>query len=371
MKGIFMKKIVGLVLLMTCIFSLYAKTPLTICTTSITQNFPAGNGTVSNPYIVCNNEQFKRISTDNLTSDSFKLGKDIDFEYSAMEPIGSKESPYIGQFNGDGYTLSHVFINKSGENVGIFSKISSSASISHLYVNNIHNSTDATSNVGSVVGYADDANIIDVHISNATIIAPDSSGLLVGKVNNATISNCSVHGKLRNKFGADAGGGLVGLALNSSILRSSVIVNIEPYNQEIFGISDIGGVVGYASETTIDNVYVLGEINYSTVGKKDGPKNIGGLIGRMINNTTLNHAYVVAPLIINARNIGAAVGRLYNVDKSQSQGVVWNDEVSNVDISELGQGVASNKMGDKLFWVALGFKEDFWTFNDGQYPSLR
>lgn len=367
-----MNRIVGVIILLLYSMVSFSKTPLTVCSTSVGQSYPMGDGSPSNPYVVCNVAQFNRIAQEGLLANHFKLGSDIDFEESAITPIGTATSPYTGHFNGDGYTLKHISIQVGGTHTAIFSALGAGAILHDLNIDSISNTGSGTRSIAALVGEANNAIIDKINLHNAMVIGPDSSGLLIGRMTESSVSNCSVDGTLLNTFGADGTGGLVGFAKDSSIDKIKVNISIRPYNQEIFGISALGGLAGYVTNTQINDVYVIGSIDYSKAGSRSGPQQVGGIVGDLLNNSSLKHAFVVMPIVINAkRDLGAAVGRTFNINPAESEAVVWNNDISVVNESAFGVAATSASMGVVSYWQVLGFDESIWTLSTGQYPDLK
>lgn len=356
-------------LLFYCIMG-FAKSPMTICSVSSGPDFPAGDGSSGNPYIICNHSQFNQIFERALNTQYFKVGNNVDFSNAVIKSPGTEAVPFSGHFDGNGYMFSHIKLTGGGKNVALFSVLSANASIRNLNVNQLSNTSGVISFAGGLVGLARGAFISNIHIKNAEIIGPDNSGILAGQVENTDIENCSVEGVLKNTFGADGSGGLVGVALSSSISGVSAVVRIVSYSADVFGISAVGGLVGFSNNSHIENVSVFGDITYPTVSKGLGPKQIGGIIGDMRNQSTLKYAYFVGALHVDARDLGAAVGRVYNINPSQSVSIVWNRDISAVNSSALGEGKTSIEMGEVSFWQGLNFDTTIWQLIQGRYPDL-
>jgi len=173
-------------------------------------------------------------------------------EYMGFSPIGNLTTIFTGNYDGQGYSISNLYINRLGyEYIGLFGKIRTSGEkISNLDLLNC----DITGKryVGGLIGYRD-----------ATSSAAGSS-------NSGTISNCRVSGNLyAEEYFL---GGLGGYIKNTNIssCSSSVTLNTGSTGISIYG----GGLIGffYSYNNTISESYSEGTVN----GGSD--ENFGGLI---------------------------------------------------------------------------------------------
>ena len=175
-------------------------------------------------------------------------------EEVSWTPIGNSDNMYQGTFDGNGKTISNLYINATSENIGI------------------------TCYAGSF-GYADvGSNIKNITFDNAKVKSTGDdcyTGILVGIAgscieNIKTLVNCSVEGK--NNVGGIAG------AVDSNIgnCENHAMVN---------GANFVGGIVGYyySSDKSITSC-----ANYGVV---TGTGNqVGGMAGHFGSGTILNCA---------------------------------------------------------------------------------
>lgn len=365
-----MKRFNLFIVLLLITTSAFSKTPLTICVNSEGRNFPSGDGSQATPFVVCNTSQFNRIGEDSLNTNNFIMGSNIDFKTHTLTPVGSQNVSFKGSFNGDEYSIKNVTLNARGYNVAIFANVEN-ATLANLIVDNINIPMGPSSKVGGIVAYAENSLLVNLHLTSGTISAPDSSGGIAGEIKNTIVDNCSSEGLLVNTFGADGSGGLIGSAKDSTIALSHSSMTISVNTKYPFGISAIGGLIGYMVDTRIEDSYVFGDIDYSFADGRDGPREVGGLVGFMGNKSSINRAYVIGKLNINARNKGAAVGRTYSVNINESTAVFWNPDVSGTTESALGLPVVTERMSSRAFWLGEGFNDRIWDITEGRYPDLK
>ncbi len=300
----------------------------------------SGTGTENDPYIIFNPIQLDQMRNFLDKRAYFKLMADIDLtEWIAnnspekgWEPIGNKDSPFWGYFDGNGHKITGLFINRPTESyIGLFGSVRFS---------NIEN----VSVEGNVIG-------------------ADYVSILVGYCY-GNISGCNVTGKIKGKYciggivgywnpwefhsdnhpytisgnvskvNIQAEGGCVGGIAGMSYLDGSVSDNISLFNIQVghsnYKSQYIGGIVGYWAEgsgnkiitcnvaigsiKSVDNI-IGGICGYGVsvscsnnyfFGNLQGRSNIGGVVGE--NFGRIENNYVKAS-IVGEEYIGGIVGR--------------------------------------------------------------
>ena len=171
------------------------------------------------------------------------------------DPLGrdtSEAARYSGDFNGNGYTINNLFIDRPGSSnadMGLFGAIHTTARIE------------------------------SIGVTNANVIGQSSVGILVG-VNYGEVVACYTTGSSTGS--TESVGGLVGHQdLSGSSVHSSYST------ASVRGQSNIGGLVGRASHGEITNSYSTG-----TVTRASGSAtSVGGLIGSVHASATTAASY--------------------------------------------------------------------------------
>ncbi|OMF22341.1 hypothetical protein BK133_26450, partial [Paenibacillus sp. FSL H8-0548] len=206
--------------------------------------FGKGEGIAGNPYIISTPEELNAIRF--YPTAHYMLGNDIDLteflaEGGAGYNGGSFWDPiylFTGKLDGNGYIVSGLKINRTGNYIGFFSQPASGAEIKNIGFENV----DVFGN-GLFIG-----------------------GLAGALVNPSTaIMNSYTTGKVS---GISYVGGLVGYQRDSSIMNSYSLA-------EVGGASSIGGLVGYQDWGSISNSYAAGLITNSMEGGLVGASNQG------------------------------------------------------------------------------------------------
>ncbi|MGQ9545654.1 MAG: GLUG motif-containing protein [Dehalococcoidia bacterium] len=181
------------------------------------------------------------------------------------EPIGTSDEQFTGRFNGQGYEIRDLFINRPDQDyVGLFTHISWTRYIDNVgvveNVGLVNARVTGRAQVGSLVGHNE--GLVKNCYSSGIVTGDERVGGLVGW-NQATLtasySTCSVIGNSRV-------GGLVGDNwYHDGILNNSYATG------DVTGNEDVGGLAGVNYYGTIDK-------SYST-GSATGTNRVGGLVG--------------------------------------------------------------------------------------------
>ena len=237
-------------------------------------------------------------------------------------------TPYSAIFEGNGHTITNLFIDSIENDIGLFGETTSSAVIRNLELVAVQ--VTGTDNVGGLVGS-----------------------------NSGAVSGCFATGKVS---GDDDVGGLVGANLNDGSGSASYST------VQVAGDDRIGGLAGSNS----------GEVTaaYAT-GRVVGDFEAGGLIGR--NSGDVNISYATG-LVSGRSTIGGLVGR--NTGGGAISDSYWDSDTSGPTSGSNGQGQTTAELqlptaasGIYSAWNldldGDGMNDDPWDFGtSSQYPVL-
>ncbi|MCF7796464.1 MAG: T9SS type A sorting domain-containing protein [Lentisphaeria bacterium] len=208
---------------------------------------PSGSGSSGDPYLIDNLNNLYWISQNSGEwGKYFKQTDDIDASAtsewdsgSGWTPIGNSSTDFTGSYDGDGYTIDNLYINRpTTQHIALFGK------------------TDA-------------ATITNIGVTHVDITGGNYVGGIVGWHNDGTISYSyttgSVHGKHDELeiYGYDVGG-IIGTNNGGTISNSYSTASISGYGS-------IGGLVGDNSFSTMSKCYAAGSVS--------GTEDTGGLVG--------------------------------------------------------------------------------------------
>ena len=177
-------------------------------------------------------------------------------------PIGNSSNQYIGNFDGQGHTISGLYFNNSGSsNVGLFGYIDkfydADASCTIQNVGIVDSYFNGYSCVGSVCGYSYSGTISNT----GTVIAKDyHSGGICGLSNYSSIEKCYNTGSVE---GYTIVGGVAGQCMYGSITNCYNTGSVKGVGTASAGV---GGVCETAVESEVTNCYNIGTLSGQTVG---------------------------------------------------------------------------------------------------------
>ena len=245
-------------------------------------------------------------------------------------PIGSnKDHAFTGTFDGNGHTISELYINSNDDVAGLFGYVGRGGMIRDLTVEGEITVSGLDLCVGGIAGFvrssgqvgisvltdSDDSKseIIDC-ISNVTINVTynDPSGLsvggIVGSCGGATISGCKNCGDVSVVGARESDivniGGIVGYSYSSPLSNCSNTGAVSAENAEK---AYAGGIMGQSINSTLSNCYNTGVVSAQNVEEA----NLGGLVGQSSEDTAVSSCYNTGA--VNAEdaeyaNLGGVVG---------------------------------------------------------------
>lgn len=259
-----------------------------------------GEGTKLDPYQITNADQLKEITKD--MSAYYVLANDIDLSgIASWEPIGTEENEFLGELDGQEYTIDHMTIEDDGlQYVGLFGCCDDYAGIKNIKLKNVQIEIDKIYH-----------NYIDAEENEILYI-----GAIAGCAEN--IFNCYVEGSISAINCCDAYiGGIVGKGGNISecVNKSSIyVLSNQGHAKEMDGVVNAGGITGYPGAIFSD---IASCINYGDVDAIAGDGvSCGGITGKhgeviqCINYGNINGKAVASISSIQCR-VGGISGLTY------------------------------------------------------------
>jgi hypothetical protein len=274
-----------------CAVGSFAKAPNSLCVPgSDGTEFPSGSGTKADPYLICNIYQQDRLGLeDALLNKYFILGVDIhynDYPYHFFKIIGTPNRPFKGGYNGDGYELTSIILPRDREEYiapfgyvegGTIENLSTEVSV-----------PDGNKHVAGLVAFGITTSLNNVH-TQANLYAGEFSGGLVGELVDSDVSKCSSEGALRQISGTSASGGIVGYSMNVDMDACKSTMALYPAHQDAVDIKMIGGVIGHANHSRMQNVYSQSFFGYDRATQLKLSET-GGLVG-LLENSSIKFGY--------------------------------------------------------------------------------
>ena len=274
----------------------------------------------------------------------YRLAMDIDAaptkewdSDAGFNPIGESGDGFVGLLNGDGFAVRDLFIDRSGNDIGLFAEISNVLAVRNMGVE------DADIRGGANIG------ILAGGLSGGSIGRVWTTGKVVGSGNNV--------------------GGLVGFLFNTD--QSTVMMSWSA--ADVRGANGVGGLVGQNSvagdQTAFSDNWAGGDVN----GVAGGAANAAGLVG-LSNGGAFTRNWSSGAISGNNRAGFVAGGGANNT----YTGAHWNLDTSGfssatgVGIGGVVQTLAASDFGGEAAAVAWNFGDSALSESDSaaDFPLL-
>ena len=212
---------------------------------------------------------------------SVKLGSNIDLAGHEWTPIGNWNSEngifFDGSFNGQGYTISNLYINEpTGDGVGLFGA-AKNATIKGINVDNVN--ITGYQAVATVVGYPyTGCAISDCHVTgDISIVAEYAYAGGIFAYGYVSADNCSVIADTTGKIAAEERNAVGGIAA-WMLEGDNKITNCRVKNLDMAGYGNIGGITGFIHYSNVIDNCSAENINI-TKTRVDGHPSVGMAAG--------------------------------------------------------------------------------------------
>ena len=225
---------------------------------------------------------------------TYILTADIDLTGKEWKPVGTFDAPFIGVFEGNGFTVKGMTVTKDTEGTG--------ECISYTYT------------YAGLIGFADNAKIQNVKLENVNINISTTAkarviyaGAIAAMTRNTKVSNCEViSGSIQcsSPFFKAYSSGITAFSLGSTFDLCSVNAEINAIDSSVISVT--GGIVAHAGlETVISRCSAKGTV---TAVSTDGNAYSGGITG-YLNNSDISHSYIVADVKAETKCSEAETGK--------------------------------------------------------------
>ena len=242
----------------------------------------AGTGTEADPYLITSLEELfwfrdhvnscAQDGSSQYTGKFIKLKTDIDLAGYNWIPIGSvtkDHGSFYGTFDGDGHTISNLYVNMTGNGAGFFAKTSGGGDGPRAVIKNLKFKNVNVKSTGSYVG-----------------------GVIANAGGNTEVSNITVTGNIYVEGNGGYVGGIVGHGY-PDMYECSVIGNDGSYVKSHYWCA--GGIIGYAGEggTILEDCYVE---NIDVYGAYGGAAAVAGLLqdGNKVDNVSAKNVTITS-----------------------------------------------------------------------------
>lgn len=384
----------------------------------------SGSGTETDPYKVYTAEDLFMMSSE--LGAYYQLQNNIDlsqwinevYPEAGWAPIGSTSSTFHGTLDGNGFTISGLFINRSTDLCGLFGD-AESATVKNLHIScyitggnytgaimgrgnsvTINNCTiegkvHGKDIVGGFVGYSSNSTATDC-VNFASVEGSQYTGGIVGSCHSGSITQCAVESDIKGS--SNRTGGLAGEGYGTKISVCYVKGNV-------YGANSCGGIVGYVESSlcSISDCYYEGNIlstgsyiggiagySYGKVerclakGAVSGGNYVGGIVGYQYSGQIYSCVCIFSKIISNSSYYaricvysGGTLGSLGSITENKVTydcQVYYNEKLQTANDSPAnGYGIADYALRRALSYTIIGWNlTDVWAIDEGEsYPYLR
>ena len=258
---------------------------------------------------------------DSFAGKTVKLANNVDLGNKDWRTIGIAGAPFSGTLDGNGKTVSNLYVEGDGKYVGLFGYVAAGVKVSNLTIENVTlkdtvAGTD-TSCYGAAIGYCPGAVTLDnVKVTGDIQISTEwYVGGVIGRSKGSTITNCSVVGDDGSVLGNGRWiAGIVGYD-NGTLKLSGC--NVE--NVTIKAAAYAGGVAGLGAAGA--------DVNGNTV------KNVSIVLEGADETTNLTYGTVIAGVSVYSYSANPVYA--------------YNNTVDSVNCTVNGAAVATQEIGSK------------------------
>ena len=308
----------------------------------------SGKGTKMDPFRIYNAEQLNQVRNFlNKEDVYFSLEADINMTdwlaenspVSGWQPIGDSSSvAFMGTFNGNGHTISNLWINCFNTNVegGLFGYVNG-GNISNLTLEGIDYSGGGS--FGGIIYYCIDSSLTNLNVTNANITTTEE-GTVGGIVNacrsssltNLNVTNANITGTTYTT------GGIVGFIYE---YKTPTVVSYCSFSGKISGCDVVGGIAGgiwdsleYSCPSEISNCRTDCIIEASG-------SILGGIAGMAINGCNIIKCQTVCKVIGGGKNegVGGIVGNVSCTVREVVEKVLVENNYSHLTVLDGYNGI--------------------------------
>ena len=298
-------------------------------------------------------------------------------------PIGNSSNEFSGSFDGQGHTVSGVYINSENKYQGLFGH--NEGTIKNIGVTESYIKGEYS--VGGVCGLNNTlrGTISNCYNSGAISGNQEVGGVCGGNYSGSTISNCYNSGSINGTGEYTIAGGVCGE--NNGTISNS-------YNSgTVIGNCYVGGVCGSDSYGTISNCYNTGTIsgnlevggvcgwktgtisNCYNTGTINGDENVGGVCGfsgdgsisNCYNSRTVTGSEGVGGVCGN--NYSGTISNCYYLQGTAEGGINGNDVSGQAEVKSAEQFTSG-----EVCWLLNGSSDEnpvwFQSLDTDDYPVL-
>ena len=277
---------------------------------TVADSFAGGDGTESNPYLIADGAQLARFAaivngTDGMAQNTAACGKltadillndttnwktwdESTAPANSWTPIGSDANPFTGTLDGDGHSVSGIYINHEASYQGLVGYLEEGGTLQNLgvkasYIKGVYF-------VGGVCGTNYGGTVINCYNTGSVTGSGSVGGVCGANNQDSTVTNCYNSGSVTST-GSNVGG-VCGFQNGGTVINCYNTGSVE-------GSGSVGGVCGKNQIGIVTNCHNTGSVG--------GSGSVGGVCG--YNYDTVTHCYYLTDTAAGGINGSDATGQ--------------------------------------------------------------
>lgn len=310
-------------------------------------------------------DDFNQIS--NQLNGHYRLMNDLDFKGTEQLPIGTKDKPFTGVFDGNGFSVSNYQLQRTDSmtHIGLFGH-AKNATFRNLFITETQLTIGIDNNLelfgGALLGHGESVMMENIQIDSSVSVTIEplfksTVGGIAGEIKGTSLKpsfvlNVSNEGTISGKYriggilgsasyttiesaknygvikGGDSAGGIVGYLSQSKLFQvendgdikstqsSGGIVGNASYSIVEKGLnkgfvqssgswSDVGGIIGFMRKTNLTDAK-----NTGSFFGKGSQTDIGGLVGDAGQESIIRNGMNQSDIVTSDSSIGGIVGEV-------------------------------------------------------------
>lgn len=321
----------------------------------------SGAGSSADPYLITNAAQLQEMGNDLYAH--YKIANDINAAETitwnsgaGFIPVGTYASRFQGSLDGNGHTITGLYINRAADYTGLFGVTETTSEVMHVCLADC--SITGQTYTGILAGM-NRTLIIDC-CASGTVNGVNEVGGLVGQ-NTAYIQYSYSAGSVTGVVGV---GGLAG--------TGGLIVDYCWSTAKVTGSNLVGGFIGLNATGTTTNSYAKGDVS--------GSQYVGGFVGQDAQATVINCYSTGLVTGTDPSSTGGFLGAEHSgyIGQSTYTDCFWDIMTSTQPTSYYGTGLTTEFMMQQSSFTNWDFAnntadgyEDIWTIcQTTNYPKL-
>ena len=206
-----------------------------------------------------------------------ELNTSASANFTPWTPIGTSSQPFTGTFDGNNKTISGLYFNDSAKDyVGLFGHVGAGDTVKKVTLADSY--VSGKDYVGGICGHNNGGTLQNCH-TTGTVSGSNNVGGVCSYIYSGTVENCYNTGSVSGA--GNSVGGVCGC-----IVRGKITGCTNSDTVSVSGYRFLGGIVGYANNTTVQDCG-----NTGAVTRTNNNEYCGGIAGSTDSTSSIQNCY--------------------------------------------------------------------------------